>query len=280
MKIVQILKSFGVWCILFFVILMGCIPVIPSESAGLGLFACFFFPTIIASKFFPICDLYSIKWFVFSTVGRYLIDFFGFIALIVGIWSLWPNGDVNPLFGLISLSFPLIFPYIINCRRINTTIKYLFQTYPQWKAKIQQRNPDPYTRQYPGHPPINQNINYTMARIDRMEGHDFEEFSADLLRRNGYQQVGVTRGSGDQGVDIIAYKDGWKYAIQCKRYNQKLGNKPIQEVHTGKTIYQCDVAVVMTNSYFTSGAVQAASATGVLLWDRNTLQSMVQSAMQ
>lgn len=118
--------------------------------------------------------------------------------------------------------------------------------------------------------------NFTLnADIDHMEGHDFEYWCADLLRRSGFTQVKVTRGSGDQGVDITAYKDGKKYAIQCKRYNQKLGNKPVQEVHTGKTIYHCDVAVVMTNNYFTPSAVEAARATGVELWDREAIGRMM-----
>ncbi len=111
--------------------------------------------------------------------------------------------------------------------------------------------------------------------IDSMEGHDFEYWCADLLRRNGFVQVDVTRGSGDQGVDVIAVKDGKKYAIQCKRYNQKLGNKPVQEVHAGKTIYGCNVAVVMTNNYFTDGGKEAARALGVELWDRDVLRRML-----
>jgi len=110
-----------------------------------------------------------------------------------------------------------------------------------------------------------------------MEGHDFEQFTANLLRKLGYERVQVTPGSGDQGVDVIAVKDGKKYAIQCKRYNQKLGNKPVQEVHAGKTIYGCNVAVVMTNNYFTTGAVEAAGAVGVILWDRDAIQRMTRS---
>lgn len=115
----------------------------------------------------------------------------------------------------------------------------------------------------------------SLAYIDRMEGHDFEQFTANLLRKLGYERVQVTPGSGDQGVDVIAVKDGKKYAIQCKRYNQKLGNKPVQEVHAGKTIYGCNVAVVMTNNYFTDGGKEAARALGVELWDRDTLRRML-----
>lgn len=115
----------------------------------------------------------------------------------------------------------------------------------------------------------------TMSRIDKMDGHDFEHFTAELLKKLGYEGVEVTPSSGDQGVDVIAVKDGKKYAIQCKRYGQKLGNKPVQEVHAGKTIYGCSVAVVLTNNYFTEGGKEAARALGVELWDRDKLERML-----
>ena len=111
-----------------------------------------------------------------------------------------------------------------------------------------------------------------------MEGHEFERFTADLLRRLGYQNVEVTRGSGDQGVDVLAEKEGVRYAIQCKCYSSDLGNKPVQEVNTGKVIYHCHVGVVITNRHFTAGAREAAAATGVLLWDREKLQAMLETA--
>lgn len=115
-----------------------------------------------------------------------------------------------------------------------------------------------------------------LERIDLMEGHDFEHWCADLLRKSGFENVNVTQGSGDQGVDIIAEKDGIKYAVQCKCYSSDLGNTPIQEVNTGKTIYHCHIGVVMTNRHFTSGAKQAAEATGTLLWDREAIIKMVE----
>lgn len=112
------------------------------------------------------------------------------------------------------------------------------------------------------------------AKIDRMEGHQFEYYCADLLRRNGYSNVMVTPGSGDQGVDILADRDDVSYAIQCKCYSGKVGNKAVQEAFSGRTYYDCDEAVVLTNSYFTEQAKDAARKTGVLLWDRNTLLAL------
>lgn len=114
--------------------------------------------------------------------------------------------------------------------------------------------------------------------VDSMEGHDFEKWCARLLMRTGYTDVEVTKGSGDQGVDIIAVKESVRYAIQCKCYTSKLGNTSIQEVYSGRKMYDCHVGVVMTNNYFTSGAIELAQKTGVLLWDRDKIKQMLEQA--
>lgn len=114
--------------------------------------------------------------------------------------------------------------------------------------------------------------------FDEMEGHEFEYFCADILRKNGYSNVDVTKGSGDQGIDIIAYKDGIKYGIQCKCYASDIGNKAVQEAFSGKTFYGCHVAAVITNRYFTSSAKTLAEKNGVLLWDRNKLEELINQA--
>lgn len=112
-----------------------------------------------------------------------------------------------------------------------------------------------------------------LLSIDLMEGHKFEEWCADALKSKGFANVSVTPGSGDQGVDVLAEKDGVKYAFQCKRYNSDLGNTPVQEVHSGKDYYHRHVGVVITNHGFTHGAVSLAKETGTLLWGREWIIS-------
>ena len=107
-----------------------------------------------------------------------------------------------------------------------------------------------------------------------MEGHEFEFYCADLLKKNGFQNIEVTKGSGDQGIDIIAHKDGVKYGIQCKCYTSDIGNKAVQEAFAGKTYYGCHVATVLTNRYFTKSAKELAERNAVLLWDRNKLLAL------
>lgn len=110
---------------------------------------------------------------------------------------------------------------------------------------------------------------------DAMEGHEFEYYCADLLKKNNYENVEVTKGSGDQGIDIIAYKDGIKYGIQCKCYSSDIGNKAVQEAYSGKDFYNCHVAAVLTNRFFTTSAKQLASKNNVLLWDRDRLNDFI-----
>lgn len=114
-----------------------------------------------------------------------------------------------------------------------------------------------------------------LYKIDTMDGRSFEFWCADLLKRNGFYDVFVTPGSNDQGVDITAQKEGIHYAIQCKCFSSDLGNKPVQEVFAGKEMYNCQVAVVMTNQHFTNGAKLLAEKTRVLLWDREKITEMI-----
>lgn len=115
-------------------------------------------------------------------------------------------------------------------------------------------------------------------KIDYMEGHDFETYCAVLLEKNNFYNVKVTQGSGDQGIDIIAQKDGIKYGIQCKCYSSDIGNKAVQEAFAGKTFYNCHVAAVLTNRYFTTSAKELAEKNGVLLWDRDYLELLISNA--
>lgn len=118
-------------------------------------------------------------------------------------------------------------------------------------------------------------INLKMEEIDVMDGHDFEYYTAEMLKYDGFKSVEVTRGSGDYGVDVIAYKDGHKWAFQCKRYSKNLGLKPIQEVYAGAKRYGADKAVVFTNVYFTPNAQSLANTLHVELWGRDKLADMI-----
>lgn len=121
----------------------------------------------------------------------------------------------------------------------------------------------------------NQSTNENLVIPNNLDGYEFEKFCCDLLEKNGYTDVTQTQLSGDNGIDILANKDGIKYAIQCKCYTGKLGNKAVQEAYTGLKMYNCDIGVVMTNSYFTESAINTAEQTRIRLWDRDYLTGML-----
>lgn len=149
---------------------------------------------------------------------------------------------------------------------------------PEWKLHHQELLDRREILLHKGSNDSENTIEAILRHVDCMDGHSFEHWCADLLKLNGFENVSVTPGSGDQGVDILAEKDEVKYAIQCKCYSNDLGNSPVQEVHTGRTVYKCQIGIVMTNQGFTDGAKKAAEATGVLLWGREKLMALIESA--
>jgi restriction system protein len=68
--------------------------------------------------------------------------------------------------------------------------------------------------------------------------------------------------------------------IQCKHYGKKVDNGAVQEIHSAKALYQGQLAVVITNNYFTKPAQELAAANGVRLIDREGLAQLIQKATQ
>ena len=69
-----------------------------------------------------------------------------------------------------------------------------------------------------------------------MDGYEFEYQCAKILKRKHFSKIKVTQSSGDQGIDIIAFKHRKKYGIQCKYYTHPVGNKAVQEAYAGANL--------------------------------------------
>ncbi|MBD8015043.1 restriction endonuclease [Planococcus wigleyi] len=120
-------------------------------------------------------------------------------------------------------------------------------------------------------------LQLSQINFDLLNGIDFELFVGNVLQKLGFT-VTQTKGSGDQGVDLIALKNDKKYAIQTKRYSSNVSNTAIQEAVAGKNYYTADYAWVITNSDYTKGAREIAQATNTLLWNGNKLKEMLEFA--
>lgn len=110
---------------------------------------------------------------------------------------------------------------------------------------------------------------------------EFEAFCAEKLRACGWN-VSLTSLSHDQGVDVIAEKNGVRVVLQCKLYSNPVGNKAVQEVAAGRVHQQAEYGAVVTNSTFTTSAKQLATTNEIRLLhytDLTQLEQMLNRAL-
>ncbi len=106
-----------------------------------------------------------------------------------------------------------------------------------------------------------------MQAIDHMTGEEFEALLAAQFRQKGYQAE-MTPKSKDYGADLVMRREKKKIVVQAKRYSGKVGIKAVQEVIGAREYYGADLAIVCTNSFFTSSAKNLAKECHVVLIDR------------
>lgn len=92
----------------------------------------------------------------------------------------------------------------------------------------------------------------------------------------------ATRGSADQGADVIATAPGGaRVAVQVKHYRNNVGNKAVQEIVASKAFYRCAHAVVVTSGPgYTRAAHELARANAVRLWTADDLFQLQALAQQ
>ena len=110
----------------------------------------------------------------------------------------------------------------------------------------------------------------TLKDIDNMTGIQFERYVAKLLKTKGYTNIKLTE-KYDLGIDIIATKDNIRYGIQVKRYSYPVKADAIRQVVTALNYYNCDKAMVITNSTFTKTAIKLAQSNGCRLITKDYL---------
>ena len=84
----------------------------------------------------------------------------------------------------------------------------------------------------------------------------FERIVAELLEAAGWRVLELTRGSKDKGVDIYAVfpASNALAVIDCKQYGPKIGVEKVRAIAGLKLQHKADVGMLVTTSYFTSGA--------------------------
>ena len=103
-----------------------------------------------------------------------------------------------------------------------------------------------------------------MQEFDNMDGHTFEYFCAGILRQNGFDNINVTRGSGDQGVDITAYKDELppRILVQVKSSSDDIKEATIQSLKGA--MREGDYGLFITLANYTKNAQSYLSNTPII----------------
>ena len=108
-------------------------------------------------------------------------------------------------------------------------------------------------------------------------------FNASKIKAENEQLIAINSALSKQISDLGVTEYTQARVLFCTLDDANLvrlndGVSAIQQAHTGKSLYHKDIAVVITNMYFTQQAINEASALGVKLWDRNTLTNMISNA--
>jgi restriction system protein len=108
-----------------------------------------------------------------------------------------------------------------------------------------------------------------------MDDREFEEYVAELCRRDGCTDVKRVGGAGDLGADVTGYlPHGRKIVIQCKRYakHRTVGSRDIQTFNgTARAEHGADVPVFVASCVFTKPARDFAARQNLCLIDINLL---------
>lgn len=107
--------------------------------------------------------------------------------------------------------------------------------------------------------------------IDSLSGENFERLVYLYFKDKGFKPE-LTPKSGDHGVDLVITdpKDGFKIAVQCKRYNKTstIGNGDLIKLEGGKKYYRCYGTLFITTSSYTPKAKEFAESTKMEIWNR------------
>jgi restriction system protein len=119
---------------------------------------------------------------------------------------------------------------------------------------------------------ISENPQYNLFS-DSLTAREYEIFCANQLAAAGWN-AWTTPVGPDNGVDVIAEKNGKRVVLQCKLYSGAVGNKAVQEAAAARAHEKAHYAAVVTNSRFTSAAKKLASSNSVLLLHHSDLQDL------
>jgi hypothetical protein len=112
-----------------------------------------------------------------------------------------------------------------------------------------------------------------------LRGVALEKALGNLYRKMGYR-VRQTKGSGDEGIDLILEKEGAKTVVQCKGHANPVGVGAVRDLYGAMMHFGAPNAVLACPAGFTEGVVQFVSAKPIQLVSVKELIEMAERIQQ
>lgn len=111
--------------------------------------------------------------------------------------------------------------------------------------------------------------------LSKLSPIEFETAIMELYRNQGFDVI-QTKATNDGGKDGIAFKDGKKYLIECKKYDfaNKIGRPLLQKFFAAMIEESADEGFFVTTSFFTKTAYNYANSNRIKLVDYEDLTSL------
>lgn len=119
----------------------------------------------------------------------------------------------------------------------------------------------------------------TLDELIRLTPYQFEKVVGDCFRDRGYV-VHQTAKTGDGGKDLVMFKGGVTYYVECKKYakGNAIGRPLIQKL-VGACYPANAKGIFVTTSKFTQGAITEARRSNIDLIDGQAFIKMLRSSI-
>lgn len=115
-----------------------------------------------------------------------------------------------------------------------------------------------------------------LDEIRQLDPVAFERFVGSLFEKMGYQ-VQTTPLSGDEGIDLVLRKDTKLAIVQCKRYENSVGQPIVRDLYGAMVHNKADEAYLVTTGTVTLPAQQWVVGKPLHLVDGNTLVEWIET---
>jgi len=117
-----------------------------------------------------------------------------------------------------------------------------------------------------------------VEKLLQLHPRAFEEWTALLYIKMGYEDVQLTQYSNDKGIDVLASKDGERIAIQCKRFKGSVGSPMIRDFYGAMMNIEANKGIFITTGSFSVEAEKMALGIPIELYDSNRLNELIKTA--